>query len=213
MPKRPSRPSPARAAEKGGAEEILLAASELFHRAGFDGARADDIALAAGISKPTLYKRFASKMEILQAISEKHHRDLDLRAREIAEGSGAGLEKLEALFKAHFRHTVEHRFDFQVLQSEARRLPDRRAIDRYADEYMRLLRAQIRAVLGEAASAGAVELVARSFLALVNWPGFWFRPQAGELTLQEACDGAWALFEGGFRAAASRQTKMRRDTT
>ena len=188
---------------KGSVEQILKAASDLFGRDGFDGASSDDIALAVGISKPTLYKRFSSKLDILQAISEKHHRELNAKARSIADGEGPAAEKLETLFRTHVRYTVERRVDFQVLNSEKRRLPDRRAINRYADEYMQLLRDLIAASLGQDASPQDIEIVARSFIALANWPGFWFRPQSGELSLQKLIDGAWTLFAGGYQAAAA----------
>lgn len=47
---------------------ILSAAREVFHRAGFDGARTKDIADAAGINKALLHYYFRSKDDLFEAV-------------------------------------------------------------------------------------------------------------------------------------------------
>lgn len=49
-------------------DEILDAATRVFARRGFEGARMDDIAAQAGLSKGALYLYFASKSALLEAI-------------------------------------------------------------------------------------------------------------------------------------------------
>ncbi|MEO0412560.1 MAG: TetR/AcrR family transcriptional regulator [Pseudomonadota bacterium] len=49
-------------------DEILDAATKVFARRGYDGARMDDIARQAGLSKGALYLYFASKNALLDAI-------------------------------------------------------------------------------------------------------------------------------------------------
>lgn len=48
--------------------KILAAAREVFHRAGFDGARTKDIADAAGINKALLHYYFRSKDDLFEAV-------------------------------------------------------------------------------------------------------------------------------------------------
>lgn len=45
---------------------IVHAATEVFERVGFDGARIDDIAAAAGVAVATVYKVFANKRTLLK---------------------------------------------------------------------------------------------------------------------------------------------------
>lgn len=49
-------------------DEILDAATKVFARRGYDGARMDDVARQAGLSKGALYLYFASKSALLDAI-------------------------------------------------------------------------------------------------------------------------------------------------
>jgi len=44
--------------------DILRAAADLFGRRGYGGVQVDDVARAAGVGKPTLYRYFASKEEL-----------------------------------------------------------------------------------------------------------------------------------------------------
>lgn len=62
----PGRPTKAKA--KAIDRELIAAARHEFYRSGFDGARMDAIAAMAGISKATLYARYATKVALLQAV-------------------------------------------------------------------------------------------------------------------------------------------------
>lgn len=76
---------------------ILEAAYRVCERSGVDGARMEEVAARAGVSKGTLYRFFASKERLLLATIldsyERHLPLLDARAR---PGAGA-RERLEAL--------------------------------------------------------------------------------------------------------------------
>ena len=58
-------------ADKTMRDNILDAALELFARKGFEATSVRDIATAVGIKAPSLYKHFASKQEILDALVER----------------------------------------------------------------------------------------------------------------------------------------------
>jgi AcrR family transcriptional regulator len=55
---------------------ILDAAGRLFGARGFDGTRLDDVAAAAGVTKPVLYRHFADKRALYLALLRRHHDDL-----------------------------------------------------------------------------------------------------------------------------------------
>lgn len=59
----PARPRP---------DAILDAALHIFDQSGFDAARVEDIAAAAGVAKGTVYLHFPSKVALLQALIERH---------------------------------------------------------------------------------------------------------------------------------------------
>lgn len=55
---------------------ILGAAGPIFARDGYASARLEDIAAAAGVTKPILYRHFDSKKGLYLALLEKHREDL-----------------------------------------------------------------------------------------------------------------------------------------
>jgi AcrR family transcriptional regulator len=68
----PSRRLPA--AERR--ETILAAGASLFGARGYDGTSLDDVAAAAGVTKPILYRHFASKQDLYLALLRRHAEDM-----------------------------------------------------------------------------------------------------------------------------------------
>ena len=66
-----SRPSSPRLSATARREQILDVALEVFGRAGFHGASMNDVADAAGVTKPVLYQHFDSKRELYRALLEE----------------------------------------------------------------------------------------------------------------------------------------------
>ena len=62
-------------------ELIVEAAGQLFGERGYDGTRLDDIAAAAGVTKPILYRHFDSKRDLYLALLARHREDLSSFAR------------------------------------------------------------------------------------------------------------------------------------
>jgi AcrR family transcriptional regulator len=57
-------------------ELVVGAAARLFAARGYGGTRLDDVAAAAGVTKPMVYRHFASKKALYMALLEKHEADL-----------------------------------------------------------------------------------------------------------------------------------------
>jgi AcrR family transcriptional regulator len=55
---------------------IVEAAGRLFGERGYDATRLDDIAAAAGVTKPILYRHFDGKQALYLALLERHRDDL-----------------------------------------------------------------------------------------------------------------------------------------
>lgn len=55
---------------------ILLEAGKLFGAHGYAGTRIEDVASAAGVTKPMVYRHFESKHALYLALLEKHEADL-----------------------------------------------------------------------------------------------------------------------------------------
>ena len=140
----PGRPTAARVEAIGRA--ILVKARDEFFRSGFEGARMDAIAEAAGVSKSTLYERYPTKLALLRAVIAIHvaswaqdwegkdgpvptdlRQRLKHRARSFMEFFCSGrFETFERLFTnspsmdelRRMRHEVGHQRIVQVIAQE-----------------------------------------------------------------------------------------------
>jgi AcrR family transcriptional regulator len=85
---------------------ILRAARPLFARDGYASTRLDDVAAAAGVSKPILYRHFDSKKALYVALLDKHEADLPTFFERVARVA----EDLEP--EALVRLILEHWLDY-----------------------------------------------------------------------------------------------------
>jgi AcrR family transcriptional regulator len=83
-------------------EVILEAAEQVFGEHGFEAARVQDIARAAGVSLSTLYGVFPGKSELFAAIHEKRGAELMEMSARLAGRSEGVLELLLAGIAAYF---------------------------------------------------------------------------------------------------------------
>lgn len=72
----PSSPTRRRLPPAERRELILEAAGVAFGAAGYDGVTLDAIAAGAGVTKPILYRHFASKDELYLALLDRHRDDM-----------------------------------------------------------------------------------------------------------------------------------------
>ena len=92
---------------------IVEAAGRLFGEHGYDGARLDAVAAAAGVTKPVLYRHFADKTALYLALLERHRADL---------GSFAGAIPAEGPLEARLRAVLEVWLDYVEAHSYAWRM-------------------------------------------------------------------------------------------
>lgn len=85
---------------------ILRAAGPQFARDGYAGTRLDDVAAAAGVSKPILYRHFDSKKALYVALLDKHEADLPTFFERVA-GVAQDLEP-DALVRLILEHWLDY---------------------------------------------------------------------------------------------------------
>jgi AcrR family transcriptional regulator len=103
----PSDPTPRLpAAERR--RQLLDVALDAFASGGYHGTSMDDVAAAAGVTKPVLYQHFGSKRALyIELLNDVGGQLMDVIAKAAAEADGPHRQ-VEAGFRAYFRY-VEHR--------------------------------------------------------------------------------------------------------
>ncbi len=106
-------------------EQLLDVALEVFARSGYHETSMNDVADAAGVTKPVLYQHFESKRELYQALLD------EVGARmlgTIVDGTSDAIDgrsRTELGFRAYFRWVAEDHAAFMLLYGGASRLdPD-----------------------------------------------------------------------------------------
>ncbi|HEV2360349.1 MAG TPA: helix-turn-helix domain-containing protein [Acidimicrobiales bacterium] len=95
--------------------QLIDVALETFARNGLEATTMDDIASAAGVTKPLLYQHFRSKralfLELLGDVAE------DLQEEITTAASGAPTPRLAVVagFSAYFHYALEHESAFRLL--------------------------------------------------------------------------------------------------
>ena len=96
-------------------QQLLAVACDLFARTGFHDTSMDDIAEAAGVTKPVLYQHFPSKRALyIELLDDTGRRLLD-RLSEATSRATSGRERVEAGFRAYFQFAVGDRSSFRLL--------------------------------------------------------------------------------------------------
>jgi AcrR family transcriptional regulator len=93
---------------------IVEAAGRLFGDRGYEGARLDDIAAAAGVTKPILYRHFASKRALYLALLARHRDDLPSFAGAIP-AEGPPEARLRAVLDMWFAYVEDHSYAWKML--------------------------------------------------------------------------------------------------
>lgn len=121
-------------------QQILDVAIDEFGRAGYFGTSMNDIAEAAGVTKPVLYQHFDSKADLYRALlDEVGNRMLDAIAKATSDATD-GRDRTERGFAAYFSWVADHHQEFSLLFGGSAR-------------HERAFSAQIRRITDESASA------------------------------------------------------------
>src|SRR5215218_6206434 len=94
--------------------QLLDAALEAFATRGFHATSMNDVAEAAGVTKPVLYQHFGSKRALYQELLDDVAATLEARIH-AATATGSPRSQVEAGFRAYFTFVAERRSRFTLL--------------------------------------------------------------------------------------------------
>jgi AcrR family transcriptional regulator len=95
--------------------QLLEVAIGLFAEHGFHATSMDDIAEAAGVTKPVLYQHFPSKRALYRELVDNVDRQLTEQLLDATGRASTGRERVQDGFAAYFRYVSEHRDAFRLL--------------------------------------------------------------------------------------------------
>jgi AcrR family transcriptional regulator len=93
---------------------IVEAAGRLFGERGYDDTRVDDIAAAAGVTKPIVYRHFDDKRALYLSLLERHRADLNTFAAAIPP-SGDLEGRLRAVLELWIDYVETHWYAWKML--------------------------------------------------------------------------------------------------
>lgn len=153
---------------------LVAAAAETFRRKGYRSSTIDDIAEAAGISRPTVYKYTRSKQHLLDLMVDQVTGDLSRRIKEAVETGEPAPVRLRALISTHVQAATANRTFYAIVFSEEVELSARsRAVFRaWAHDMTRDFRGLIDECLPAAGgldSTVAANLILSMLSTLYRW--------------------------------------------
>ena len=98
-------------------EQIIDVAVAVFARSGYHGASMNDVAEAAGVTKPVLYQHFASKQDLYLALIDDVGKRMITAISKGTAGATNGKNQTELGFQAYFRWVADDRDAFLLLFS------------------------------------------------------------------------------------------------
>lgn len=123
--------------------QLLAVAGRLFAEQGFHGLSMEQLAVAAGVSKPVLYQHFPSKRELYLALVNDAADELQSQVRTALEGTTDNEARVEAAISAYFDFVEDQRFELLFGTAEMNDDAVRDAVDgafgRIADVIGRLI--------------------------------------------------------------------------
>ena len=96
-------------------EQILDVSVQVFARNGFHSTSMNDVADAAGVTKPVLYQHFDSKQDLYLALLEEAGNRLRTAVSKAVVSAANGKEQTEMGFRAYFRWVADDHDAFLLL--------------------------------------------------------------------------------------------------
>ncbi|MGI8418634.1 MAG: TetR/AcrR family transcriptional regulator [Nakamurella sp.] len=189
------------------AEQLLAVAVKVFTERGYDGTTMDDLSVALGISKSSIYHHVSGKEELLSRSLDRALDGLENALRETVRptsnadaGDIASIARLEQGVRSSVRVLVaELPFVTLLLRVRGNTDVERSALARRLRidaEFAELVAAAQRA--GELRADAAPQLVARLVFGSVNSLVEWYRPRRGVGT-DALVDAVCAMVFDGLR--------------
>jgi AcrR family transcriptional regulator len=96
-------------------QQLFSVALELFARRGYRATTMDDIAEAAGVTKPLVYQHFSSKRSLYLELVDSIAQELLAAVREAVLRAEGPRQQVELGFAAYFRLVISREAEFRLL--------------------------------------------------------------------------------------------------
>jgi AcrR family transcriptional regulator len=186
--------------------QLLDVAVSVFAEKGFHGTSMDEVAEAAGVTKPVLYQHFSSKRQLYLELLEEVGSRLVEAVTTAVGGASSQRRRVEAGFAAYFQFVREQTSSFRLLFGSGRRDEEfndavRRVEDVIANAVASLIEADLqpehRQLLGYGI-VGLAEVTSR------HWVSSWDaddsvppdRAAEADLLARRVSEVAWAGLRG-----------------
>lgn len=160
--------------------ELLDRATELFAAKGYEATSLQDIAGAAGISRPALYHYVSSKEDLLVMLVEQVSQGLAEVLGELSERADlTPTHKLRMVTELLVRQRAQHPAQFRILDRSETVLPEP-AGSEHREAKRRVLN-EVVALIDEGIATGEFRHVdsrtaSLSLFGMCNWVAWWYRP-------------------------------------
>ena len=185
--------------------QLLQVALGRFAAGGYHDTSMDEIAEAAGVTKPVLYQHFHSKQELFRELLDSEGQNL---LEEVAERAGAETNPYHMVlagFQAYFQFVSNRTTAFQLLFGSGARVSEefaesvRRVEEQMASVIAHFIDAEIdqnhRDLLAHAI-VGLGEIAARRWVASLNQETERLEPEEAARLAAQLADLVWAGLRG-----------------
>jgi AcrR family transcriptional regulator len=173
---------------------IVEAAGRLFGDRGYDATRLDDVAAAAGVTKPILYRHFRDKRALYLALLERHREDLSTFAGRMP-AHGTLEARLRVVLDAWVAYVEAHPYAWRMLFRDSGGGPEVRAFRLDVHARARAVLVEVIAALSESSIPPReleplAELMSGGMAGLVLW---WMDdPTVSREAIVDALTRAWS---------------------
>jgi len=184
-------------------ETIIEQAAALFARNGFVGTSMNEVALACGLSKASLYHYFADKHQLLMHICEDHIDRLCALVDEVAQQELDPEPRLRLLIQRFVEEYRDAQNEHRVLTEDVRFLEpgDQTRILTGERKVVKAVADAMCAVRPELDRSRMAKPLAMLLFGMINWMFMWLKPD-GELTHERMAVVVSDLLFGGIGAVS-----------
>lgn len=192
-------------------ERVLRGAASALGRLGYTATRVEDMVADAGVSRPTFYKFWTSKDDVLDALSELHHASIRERLTQAVESSDDPLVQLQRAIESFLRWRIELGPVGRVLDLEARAPGSR--LSGHRRKMLECVLALLQRGIGAMGGEPADPVVLRALVAAAEHVAdeLAAEPKVSERALQQAKDIVLRVYLGalGERPGAAQPDRSR----
>lgn len=160
---------------------LVRAAAEVFESKGYRNATIDDIAEAAGVSRPTVYKYTKSKRDLLDRMVDVVLGDLTAQLREALDSNDSPAERFRRVIDVHVRGATSLSSFYSILFSEEVELSDdaRVKFRRFSHDVAVDFRAMLEDFLGQSGSPAGMDtwIASNLILSMLTSLYRWYNPE------------------------------------